>query len=273
MTNPKRSKRAPPRHKPAILFADIETTPILAHVWGIWQQNVALNQIERDWSILSFAAKWKGDDAVIYHDTSKAKSFNDDRRLLYELWKLLDKADVVVTQNGIKFDKKKIFARFAIHDMQPPSTFRMIDTLKIAKKTFGFTSNRLEYLADKLNIEYKKLKHEEFAGFELWRQCIAGNPAAWRAMKKYNTHDVLSLEELYNRLLPWDDSISFDVYHPDGEYACKCGSDDIAKRGYYYTNVGKYQRYVCRDCGTWTRGRTNLFDAETRKKLRVPTPR
>ena len=42
---------------PVITVIDIETAPIVAHVWRLFDNNVGLNQIEQDWSILSYTAK------------------------------------------------------------------------------------------------------------------------------------------------------------------------------------------------------------------------
>jgi transposase-like protein len=33
-----------------------------------------------------------------------------------------------------------------------------------------------------------------------------------------------------------------------------CGSEDIKKSGWAYTEQMKYQRYACNDCGKWFRG-------------------
>lgn len=267
--------KAKKKQGPRVLLFDIETSPILAYVWGLYENNVALNQIHTDWHVLSWAAKWLDDppSKVMYMDQRAAKNIEDDRRILQALWKLLDQADIVVTQNGKAFDQKKLNARFVIHGFQPPSTFKHIDTLILAKKHFGFTSKKLEYMSDKLNVKYKKLKHEKFVGFELWKQCLAGNPAAWREMEKYNKYDVLALEELYHKLVPWDDSINFNVYHDGTEHVCKCGSTDLERRGFHYTATGKFRRYKCRDCGAWTRDRANLFSKKKKASLHIGTPR
>jgi hypothetical protein len=227
--------------------------------------------IESDWSILSFAAKWLGEppSKMIYHDVSKRDDLNDDKQLLAEAWKLLDAADIVITQNGVAFDRKKLNARFIIQGMKPPSPFRMIDTKQIAKRNFGFTSNRMEYLSEKLNSKYKKLKHEDFSGFELWRECLKRNPKAWASMKKYNVHDVLTLEELYHRLAPWDSKSQLAIYSDDHLAQCSCGSTEFKRSGWYHSATGKFQRYCCKDCGAWSRGRINHFSEATRKKLRV----
>ena len=244
--------------RPNILFLDIETAPLLSYTWGLWDQNVALNQIAKDWHILSWSAKWRNESKVMYMDQRGAKDIEDDSKIMRELWKLLDQADIICTQNGKKFDAKKINARFIAHGFQPPRPYKHIDTLQIAKKHFAFTSNKLEYMADKLNVKYKKLTQHEFQGFELWKQCLAGNKKAWRVMEKYNKHDVLALEELYEKLAPWDNSVNLHVFTD----SCKCGSKNIERRGFAYTSVGRYQRYQCRDCGTWTRGAENLKDSK-----------
>lgn len=260
---------------PRVLFLDIETKPLLAYVWDIWNVNVSLNQIAKDWSILSFSAKWMDDPAskIIYQDLRRSKDIDDDRPLLDSLWALLDEADIVVTQNGIKFDKRKIYARFLQHGFKPPSPFVMADTYVIAKRLFGFTSNKLEHMTDKVNRKYKKLKHEKFAGFELWKECMAGNQSAWREMEKYNKYDVLALEELYVKMRPWSSAPNFGLYRDDFKQVCACGSKDFERRGFHYTSVAKYQRFRCTECGSWTRGTENLVPKEKRGRLHRSVPK
>lgn len=148
--------------KPKLLFLDIETAPIEAHVWSLWDNNVSLNQITSDWSILSWAAKWQGSSKVIYEDVRNQKNKRDDSKILKQIWQLMDDADIIVGQNSKRFDVKKLNARFIINGMKPPSSYRQIDTMVQAKKMFGFTSNKLEYMTDKLCKKYKKLKHKKF---------------------------------------------------------------------------------------------------------------
>lgn len=252
---------------PKVLIWDIETAPIIARVWGLWNNNVGLNQIVEDWHLLSWAAKWLGapENEVMYRDQSSYTDVKNDKKLLQKLWILLDEADIVITHNGKKFDQKKINARFVFHEMQPPSSYRHIDTLQIAKRTFGFTSNKLEYITDKLCKKYKKLKHSKFPGQTLWTECIAGNSEAWVEMEKYNIRDVLSLEELYLIFAAWDNSINFDVYGDSG--TCKCGSTSFKYSGYHYTNMGKFQKTKCIECGFETRDAENLLDKFKRKSL------
>lgn len=251
-----------------ILLVDIETAPIIAYVWGLWDNNVALNQIKSDWHLLSWSAKWLGEDEVMYEDQRHAKNIEDDKKILGGIWKLLDEADIVITQNGRAFDVKKLNSRFVLNGFPPPSTFKQIDTLMLAKKHFGFTSNKLEYMTDKLCTKYKKRKVKKFPGFELWSECLKGNKKAWKEMEKYNKYDVLSLEELYTKLIPWDSTINFNLYHDTLNTQCTCVSKNIEKKGFAYTAAGKYQRYRCKDCGAQTRDRSNLLSSEKKKLIK-----
>lgn len=265
-------------NKPKILLLDIETAPILAYVWGLWENNVGLNQIKSDWHLLSWSAKWfQGQDGtvygphnkVMYMDQRNAKKIDDDKALLKGIWGLLDEADIIITQNGKAFDEKKLNARFIINGFKPPSSYKHVDTKQIAKSKFGFTSNKLEYMTDKLCKEYKKSKHAKFSGFSLWTECLAGNMEAWKEMEKYNKYDVLSLEELFKLLQPWVFKINYDLYTDTESSACGCGSTKFNKNGFAYTSLGKFQRYSCATCGAEVRGRNNLFDKEKVKSLRA----
>lgn len=254
---------------PRILFLDIETSPILANVWSIWEQNVGLNQIQRDWFILSWAAKWEHEDKMMYQDQRKARNIEDDSKLLKGIWNLLDECDIVVTQNGKAFDIKKLNARFVLNGMKPPSSFKHIDTKQIASQNFGFTSNKLEYLSNKLNKKYKKLNHGKFGGMVLWTECLKGNLQAWKEMEKYNKYDVLSLQELYNTLLPWaKNTPNFNVYHNEYHHICPCGSKDLKRYGFAFTATGKFQRFVCKACGRESRDSKNMLEKEKRDSLK-----
>lgn len=257
---------------PKILFLDIETAPILGYVWGLFDQNVGLNQIHTDWHILSWAAKWQGEDKMMYMDQRNARDLENEKVILEGIWKLLDEADIVVGHNSKRFDVKKLNARFLIHKMQPPSPFRQIDTLTIAKKYFAMTSNKLEYLADKLGCKLKKMKTKKFPGFELWKECLAKNKEAFKEMELYNKRDVDVLEEVYDRLIPWDNSINFAVYN-GGQHVCTCGSTDLRNKGVTVTNSGIFQRYKCKKCGKPFQDKINELTPEQRKAIKKPTSR
>lgn len=253
-----------------ILTIDIETAPLLGACWSLWNNNIGLNQLERDWYILSYSAKWFHEDEVIYKDKSDSWDNEDDQDLLNDIWLLLDEADIVISQNGKKFDEKKINSRFIISGMKPPSYYKSIDTCEIAKRHFGFTSNKLEYLSDKINKRYKKLKHGKFPGYEMWKECLRGNQEAWAEMEEYNIHDVLATEELYTHLRPWYRAHpNLNLYHNENFEYCKCGNDVFEHKGYLVTNLSKFDKFVCASCGAESRGRVNLLTKDKRASLRA----
>lgn len=269
----KKSKKMKKNEQQAqVLFLDIETSPLLAYCWGLWDQNVGLNQIQVDWYCIAWAAKWMNDpkSKVIYRDQRDKDDIENDKEILEEMWDLLDQADWVIGHNLDKFDLKKLNTRFIMHGMKPPSSFRTEDTLKMARRKFSFTSNKLAYLTDKLCTKYKKLNHGKFAGFELWKQSLSRNPKAWQEMEKYNIYDVLSLEELYHILAPWASKINYQLYTDENseETVCSCGSKDFYENGNAFTASGKYKRYRCSVCGKEVRAGQNLLSKEKRKSLK-----
>ena len=248
---------------PKVLVYDIETAPMLSYCWGLWDQNIGLNQIHTDWHLLSWAAKWLHSDDIFYEDQRNAVDIEDDKQLLQGIWKLLDEADFVITQNGKKFDQKKLNARFVFHGMKPPSSYRHIDVLLIAKAQFGFSSNKLAFMTDKLCTKYKKSTHAKFHGFELWRECLAKNEEAFDEMMDYNCLDILSLQELFEILAPWDTKLPvFEVYKEE-----VVENDEWVKSGFVYSNAGKYDRYRNTVTGQQRRGKVNLLSKDKRQSL------
>lgn len=253
---------------PIINTLDIETAPIEAAAWGLWKVNVGLNQIRQDWSILSVAWKTLGKKKVHYEDVSKQEDVRDDRALLDVIWKVLDESDIIIGQNVDRFDKKKITARFIQAGMPPPSPYKTVDTLLMAKQVAAFTSNKLEWLAAILT-DTPKDGHKKFPGMELWNECLAGNPAAWRAMKSYNEKDIPSCEGVYLKLRPYyAGHPNVAMYYDDEATRCpKCGSIHVHDVGRVHTQSGSYVSYRCDDCTGYSRGRYTLNTASKRKAM------
>jgi uncharacterized protein YprB with RNaseH-like and TPR domain len=178
-----------------ILYLDIETTPIKAWVWGLWDQNVAINQIIEPTEMLCFGARWHGKKNVIFksvhHDGKKA--------MLEELHALMEEADILVGWNSAAFDHKHINREFLENGLQPPSPVKDLDLMSVVKANFQFPSNKLDYVAQALGVG-AKVKH---SGFQLWIDCMEGNDKAWKEMKRYQLQDVNLLVDLYDILLPW----------------------------------------------------------------------
>lgn len=254
---------------PRVLIFDLETAPMLAYVWSLWDDNVPLDRLISDWYVLSWSAKWLGEKEIMYMDQRDAKDIEDDKKIMKGIWKLLDEADVVITQNGKRFDVPKLNTRFIMHGMQPPSPFKHIDTYQIAKRKFAFSSNKLAFLTSKLCATTKS-DHKKFPGFSLWKACLNGDPAAWKEMEKYNKLDVSSLEELYYKISPWDKSVDLGPYWDANDPTCHCGSKSFIKFGYGFKPSGKFQRHRCKECGKTYLDKVNLLSKEKRSKILKP---
>jgi DNA polymerase elongation subunit (family B) len=234
---------------PKILSLDIETSPVVAHAWGLFKQNIAISQIIEPPRTICVGAKFMHQKKVHFY----SEFHHGHERMVREIHALLDEADIAMHYNGNRFDLPRLNSEFIIAGLTPPSPYKNIDLLQVVRRNFGFPSNKLAYVSERLGLT-GKVKHE---GHELWIKCLAGDPKAWAVMKKYNVQDVRLLEELYEKLLPWistHPNMGLYVESEDGEAVCtNCPSTDLQRRGYTLTNLGKFQRFRCRACGTWSR--------------------
>jgi uncharacterized protein YprB with RNaseH-like and TPR domain len=240
-----------------ILFLDIETTPINAYTWGLWEQNVGLNQIVSSTEMMCFGALWYGSKKVVF------KSIHHDGKqaMLEEVHKLLDEADVLVGWNSANFDSKHLKRELLQAGMMPPSPYKELDLMRVVKSQFKFPSNKLDYIAQTLGVG-SKVKH---SGFDLWLGCMAGDEKSWKQMKKYQIQDARLLVDLYEKLRPWVKNHPSVPLHNGTSSGCvACGSYDLQKRGYAHTATTTYQRYQCQKCGKWLRGSEKISGSEMR---------
>jgi predicted RNA-binding Zn-ribbon protein involved in translation (DUF1610 family) len=245
-----------------ILALDIETKPNLAHVWGLWDQNVSIGQLKEVTEMLCFGARWVGETKI----TFRSKYHDGKQAMLDEAWNLLDECDALMTWNGKSFDSKHLKREFIQAGMNPPSPYKELDLMLAVKSQFKFPSNKLDYVSQALGVG-QKVKHK---GFDLWLDVIGENGTAaeasgWKAMKEYQLQDVNLLIDLYEKLLPWIPNHPNVALYDDVPFGCPhCGSDKLQKRGEARLSAGTYQRYLCLNCGSWPRGSKRLDTTELR---------
>ncbi len=258
-------------NQPKILVVDIELAPITAHVWRIFDETIGLNQIESDWSILSWAAKWYGKDEIFYADMrSQTADLQNDAVILQQLWDLIDEAEILIGHNVRRFDLKKINTRFLKAGLKPTNKPFVVDTLTMSKSQFSFTSNKLEYIANFLGVG-EKGKHGKFAGFELWKECLRGNSEAWDEMKAYNTQDVIITEKVYDKLAPYCRTINRNAWLMEGDpLVCECGSDKLQSNGTRGNSSGVYYRLRCITCGKTYKSKASVTNKAQRKRFINP---
>jgi DNA polymerase elongation subunit (family B) len=240
-----------------ILFLDIETSPNLAYVWGLFKQNISINQIEESTEMLCFGARWYGEKKV----TFRSVHHHGKEEMLKEVHRLLDEADVLVGWNSKAFDSKHLKRELLQAGMLPPSPYKEMDLMLAVKSQFKFPSNKLDYVAQTLGVG-AKVQH---SGFELWRKCMAGDNKAWTEMKKYQIQDVDLLVDLYEILKPWIPNHPNTALHNGMEEGCLvCASSNLQRRGVARSSSGTYQRFQCQDCGKWQRGPISINKTLTR---------
>ena len=245
-----------------ILLLDIETSPNLAHVWGLWQQNVGLPQLLESSYTMCYSAKWLGEKQIYFDSVQKS----EPKSMLEGIHGLLEDADAVVHYNGTKFDMPTLNKEFLIHKMTPPPPIKQIDLLRVVKSQFRFPSNKLDYVAQRLGLG-KKNHHE---GHTLWIKCMNGDKAAWKVMEQYNIQDVVLLEKLYKKLLPWiKQPINLSLMKKDRNgFVCPtCSKSSLMSKGFRYTTTGAYQRYICKSCGAYATDNRSIIPHAKLKHL------
>lgn len=249
-----------------VLVIDIENSPNIAHVWGLWNNNVSLAQLMESQEVISFAAKWLGESKVLFY----SNHHDGHEKMIQAAYDLVNEADLIVGYNSQSFDMKHLHTEFVKAGFPPPKPYKNVDLLHAVKKAFRFPSNKLDYVVQTLKLGAKT----SHTGHVLWVQCMAGDAKAWALMKKYNMQDVVVTEKLYYRILPWIEKHPHIGMYMDTEHdRCPyCGSaalvldpDATAK-----ANVTTYNLYSCTECGGWSRstvrGRTEdkLFTRKVR---------
>ena len=204
-----------------ILLIDIEVAPNTAHVWGIFDQNISINQLLESSYTLCYAAKWYGESKIMFDSIQKSGK----QKMLDSVHKLLDEADAIVHYNGSRFDIPILHKEFLLSGMPPPAPSKQIDLLQVARRQFRFVSNKLDYVAQALGLG-SKTEHE---GHALWVKCMNDDRKAW--IKNHPNHNAYSA----NACCP------------------NCGSSKLQKRGTAITTTRHYQRFQCQQCGTWSR--------------------
>ena len=257
-------------NKPKILFLDIETAPLRSYTWGLWKQNVGLSQIISNWYMISWAAKWLGDDEVFSDVLQSHEAIaEDDKRIVGNLWEVLDEADIIIAHNGDAFDIPKINTRFVLHGFDPPSPYRTIDTLTIARQRFGFTSNRLDFLAKFFGYEGKAPTK-----FELWENCMIGDEDALYYMDFYCKQDIITLEQVFMKLRPFAKGLpNLDLYQDNATSVCPvCGEGHLTTLPdkFFYTQSVKYQVYRCTKCGGLARAKKGIKFENAKQISAIP---
>lgn len=250
----------------SVLVFDVETAPMQVYTFGMWDQNIGVEQVISHIFLLSWSAKLLN-SSFLYNDvlTPKEAKKKDDSRIVKEIWNMLNDKDILIGQNIKEFDLKVLNTRFLYYGMKPLSHHKIVDTLIVARSNFAFPSNSLKFINKFLGIKQKK----ENAGFRLWKECMEGNADALKEMSSYCDGDVLAEEDLYYKMRPFiKGHPNLALYSEIQEDICpNCGSFALVEEGYYYTPSSKFESVRCEDCGAVSRRKQNQLSKSKRKSL------
>ena len=251
------------KRKVKIFCGDVETSASVVYTFSRFKAFVKPDQVIQEPYMLTWAGKFVGNPNIISYKLPDFKeSFDNDHtkdKLLIEaMWKILDECDIFVAHNA-RFDVGWFNQRCLYWGMQPPSPYKVIDTLRELKQICALPSNSLAASANYFELPNRKLDN---AGWSLWQRCMEGDPEAFNEMETYNIGDITTLEDLYLKLRPFMKNHPNVALYQDSQEECcvACGSDKlfaIAGKS-AYTQLSEFEVMRCQDCGKVNRKRINL---------------
>jgi len=246
---------------PKILLFDIETSHIEARIWDTGDQYVRPDQITKPEYVLCWSAKWLF-DSKCHSDvvTSEESKNRDDKRVVTSIHKLLSQADIVITQNGDRFDIRKLQWKFLLHKLPPNNKYHSIDTLKKSRQLIDPISHGLGSVSVTLGFGEKSPMIEQD-----WFEAEAGDQKSLKKMSDYCSNDVYILEDWYLILRPWMKTHPnlakyIDMYQelaPDEKTCPRCMKilhNSVFNQKWRSMASGKlYSSGFCTHCGTHLR--------------------
>lgn len=207
-------------------------------------------------AILCFGYKWLGERQAHVLSVADFPRFHqdpsDDRELVRAAYDILESADLWVTWYGKRFDVPLMATRLLDHrealkrHILPPMPH--VDGWEIARYRMKLHSNRLASVSTFLDVEEKTPIRPR-----VWRRALSGHRPSLQYVIDHCEQDCVVLEDVYQIIRP------LLTTHPsvavmDGRAGCPvCGHDQLKKRGTQVALTRRYQRFQCRNCGTWTR--------------------
>lgn len=227
------------------LFFDIETSYAKGWFWRpSYNTSIDYGQVDEHAKIICISYKWQYEEKV---HNMKWNLEQDDKQMLIDFIKILNKADEIVGHNSDRFDEKWIRTRAVFHRLGMLPKYKSLDTLKMVKRHFNFPSNRLDNIGDYLGVG-RKLENEK----NLWQKVVKyNNREALKRMVDYCDQDVILLEDIFNVLQPYIyKNTNFAVLKGGEKFECnECGSPHVELVRTYTTTAGTFQRIMeCNSC-------------------------
>lgn len=221
----------------------MEVSPNIGFFWQSGHQiSVGYESIIKERAIICICYKWENQNKVYSLTWDKNQN---DKKLISDFLKVANQATELIAHNGDRFDIKWIRTQALKHGLLWHPHINTIDTLKIARNSFKFNSNRLDYLG-KLLLE----KGKTDTGYDLWKNiCLKNCKTSLNKMVKYCKNDVILLEQVFAKLRPYTKpKLS---YAADRGNCVECNSDYlVVNRTVWLPSGNRKVQFICKDCGT-----------------------
>jgi predicted PolB exonuclease-like 3'-5' exonuclease len=234
-------------HKIKRLFFDLEVSPNVALCWSAgYKISIPYENIIKERAIICACWKWEGEKRVYSLEWDNG----DDKKLLKEFCKIVDSADEAIGHNSDNFDLKWLRTRCLYHGIPMSPNIRGVDTYKLAKASFRFNSNRLDYIGSFLGLGGKK----DTGGYgKLWRAVTLENSKqGLKEMVAYCKRDVQLTEDVYHKLESYGAYRTHAGVLAGGQKrdCVRCASANTQKRGQRVSATGSVKQIMsCNDCG------------------------
>ena len=130
----------------------------------------------------------------------------DDRLLLEDIYKVLQKVDIIAGQFSSRFDYPMLVTRIKKQTGKDLVGHAQLDIWKVCKDNFKLSNNRLKLQAAYWESKYQKIDNG-LIWAPMWWKCAAGDMSAFKLMIEYNLRDVDctdGLVRLYRAYWPKD---------------------------------------------------------------------
>jgi uncharacterized protein YprB with RNaseH-like and TPR domain len=176
----------------------------------------------------------------------------NDKKLVTQISKRLNDADMWVTHNGRWFDIPFLNSRLFHWGLPPLPPMPHFDTCEASFKRFKI-KNSLEAVGEFLGCHVKKYK----VSFDEWVRAYAGNKKSLEKIVKHGVNDTRLTEEVYLKMRPIGyKHPNIALINEDGRQCPICGEKDtLQSRGWLPARVNKANRYQCTSCGAWSHAR------------------
>lgn len=166
-----------------ICFVDIETTAFDAEFGRL----------------LTVAVKPLGGRAEVYSVTKTDRLDAEDFSVIEPALARINEFDMIVTFNGYYFDVPFLNARGAYYHLNPiRADIKHVDLFFVMKRNFKLANKSLEAACRFFGIAGKTTLNPR-----IWAKAHVWNKDAMDYIVKHNRADVVILERLYNRIVPY----------------------------------------------------------------------